>query len=214
MNIFTACRQLLVMAGGLRASDAPIKSRAWESCHVRCVSPDSSEPAVIFSSYVSTDEVQPRIGLDTDTTLHKLWEDAHAWRQEHNVVHSSRHRGEISAAPAVASPRHGPAESPLATEQGDADDEDKAPRGASVGVGGKKEIASKGAGAAPLANELVRGAGGATVDVGRPAEQSTEMFRSLRSVAMQLDQVNTLSLYLFVRVCRRWPCCWTFRVDV
>ena len=28
VNIFTACRQLLVMAGGLRASDAPIKSRA------------------------------------------------------------------------------------------------------------------------------------------------------------------------------------------
>ena len=54
---------------------------------------------MIFSSYVSTDEVQPRIGLDTDTTLHKLWEDAHAWRQEHNVVHSSRHRGEMAAAP-------------------------------------------------------------------------------------------------------------------
>ena len=35
---------------------------------------------IIFSSYVSTDEVQPRIGLDTETTLQKLWEDAHTWR--------------------------------------------------------------------------------------------------------------------------------------
>ena len=70
---------------------------------------------IIFSSYVSTDEVQPRIGLDTDTTLHKLWEDAHAWRQEHNVVHSSRHQREISQAP-VASPRLGPAEAPHENE--------------------------------------------------------------------------------------------------
>ncbi len=40
---------------------------------------------------------------------------------------------------------------------------------------------------------MIRGAGGAggcaAVDIGRPAEQSTEMFRSLRSVALQLEQV-------------------------
>jgi len=39
-----------------------------------------------------------------------------------------------------------------------------------------------------MANDFIRGANSASVDVGRSAEQSTEMFRSLRSVAMQLDQ--------------------------
>ena len=43
---------------------------------------------IIFSSFVSTTEVQPRIGMDHDTTLQKLWEDAHAWRVEHCVAHS------------------------------------------------------------------------------------------------------------------------------
>ena len=35
---------------------------------------------IIYSSSVSTDEVQPRIGLKFETTMHKLWEDAHAWQ--------------------------------------------------------------------------------------------------------------------------------------
>ena len=121
---------------------------------------------VIFSSYVSTDEVQPRIGLDTDTTLHKLWEDAHAWRQEHNVVHSSRQRREITAPPMIASPLNGPAEA-LENEAPDVD-EDWAPRGASVGSGGNNKPASKGAGAAaPMANDFIRGANSASFDVGR-----------------------------------------------
>jgi len=140
---------------------------------------------IIFSSYVSTDEVQPRIGLDTDTTLHKLWEDAHAWRQEHNVVHSSRHRRENTQA-VLPSPLHGPAE---ASENETSDvDEEVAPRGASVGSVLNNKPASKGAGAPPMANDFIRGANSASVDVGRSAEHSTEMFRSLRSVAIQLDQ--------------------------
>jgi hypothetical protein len=120
---------------------------------------------IIFSSYVSTDEVQPRIGLDTDTTLHKLWEDAHAWRLEHNVLHSARQRRDISQANIMlASPRHGPAEA-HENELSDVDEE-VAPRGASVGSHGKQH-ASKGAGAAPMAHDFIRGANSASVDVGR-----------------------------------------------
>jgi len=140
---------------------------------------------IIFSSYVSTDEVQPRIGLDTDTTLHKLWEDAHAWRQEHNVVHSSRHRRD-NAQTLLPSPRHGPVET-NEHELSDVDEE-VAPRGASVCSVLNNKPASKGAGAPPTPSDFIRGANSASVDVGRSAEQSTEMFRSLRSVAMQLDQ--------------------------
>ena len=120
---------------------------------------------IIFSSYVSTDEVQPRIGLDTETTLHKLWEDAHAWRQEHNVVHSCRQRRDISQV-LLTSPRHGPAE---ANENELSDmDEEVAPRGASVGSCGNKH-ASKGAGAASMSTDAIRGANSTSVDVGRSA---------------------------------------------
>ena len=119
---------------------------------------------IIFSSYVSTDEVQPRIGLDTDTTLHKLWEDAHAWRQEHNVVHSSRHRRD-NAQTLLPSPRHGPVET-NEHELSDVDEE-VAPRGASVCSVLNNKPASKGAGAPPTPSDFIRGANSASVDVGR-----------------------------------------------
>ena len=63
----------------------------------------------------------------------------------------------------LASPRHGPAE---AHENEFSDvDEEQAPRGASVGAPIKH--ASKGAGAAPMAHDFIRGANSACVDVGR-----------------------------------------------
>jgi len=128
---------------------------------------------VIFSSYVSTTEVQPRVGLDTDTTLQKLWEDAHVWRQEHNVSH------ELRRAPV-------PAPMPRVVEAKAQDDDEVAPRGAAVAsVSLPPQSAADGARAA---GDYIQGANSASVDVGRSADQSTEMFRALRSVAMQLDQ--------------------------
>jgi hypothetical protein len=103
-------------------------------------------------------------------------------RLEHNVVHSCRHRRDISQV-MLTSPRHGPAE---ANENELSDvDEEVAPRGASVGSCGNKH-ASMGAGAS-LSNDIC-GANMTAVDVGRSAEQSTEMFRSLRSLALHLHQ--------------------------
>jgi len=46
-------------------------------------------------------------------------------------------------------------------------DEEVAPRGASVGSVSNHKHASKGAGAAPMANDFIRGANSASVDVGR-----------------------------------------------
>jgi hypothetical protein len=158
---------------------------------------------VIFSSFVSTTEVQPRLGLDHDTTLQKLWEDAHAWRIEHNVVHSSTpapiriRNGTATPSAAVVSGACIPtpfssASAPSGVEAVCGDDgEEVAPSGASGGGGGGSRAAARRARSPPP--DVVRGAGGAggfaAVDVGRPAEQSTEMFRSLRSVALQLEQV-------------------------
>mmetsp|Transcript_26560 Transcript_26560/g.62775 ORF Transcript_26560/g.62775 Transcript_26560/m.62775 type:complete len:619 (-) Transcript_26560:224-2080(-) len=131
---------------------------------------------IIFSSYVSTTEVQPRVGLDTDTTLQKLWEDAHAWRQEHNVVHETRRSSAAVPAARVAEVKEEP------------DGDEVAPRGAAVAsVSTPPQSAADGArSGAP--GDYIQGANSASVDVGRSADQSTEMFRALRSVAMQLDQ--------------------------
>jgi hypothetical protein len=158
---------------------------------------------VIFSSFVSTTEVQPRLGLDHDTTLQKLWEDAHAWRLEHNVAHSATQSPcrarPAGAAGAAAAGAGGPAQSACApapfpapaAPEGYSDSEEVAPSGA---AGGFKAAPRRGR-SPPPPPDMIRGAGGAggagaAVDVGRPAEQSTEMFRSLRSVAMQLEQVR------------------------
>eukprot|EP00286_Rhodomonas_abbreviata_P022833 CAMPEP_0181311304 /NCGR_PEP_ID=MMETSP1101-20121128/13061_1 /TAXON_ID=46948 /ORGANISM="Rhodomonas abbreviata, Strain Caron Lab Isolate" /LENGTH=619 /DNA_ID=CAMNT_0023418017 /DNA_START=316 /DNA_END=2176 /DNA_ORIENTATION=- len=133
---------------------------------------------IIFSSYVSTTEVQPRIGLDTDTTLQKLWEDAHAWRQEHNVVHETRRAAAVTPKPRILEIKSAH------------DDDEVAPRGAAVAsVNSASQGASDGArasGGPP--GDYIQGANSASVDVGRSADQSTEMFRALRSVAVQLDQ--------------------------
>jgi hypothetical protein len=135
---------------------------------------------IIFSSYVSTTEVQPRIGLDTDTTLQKLWEDAHVWRHEHKVEHySPAARALPSSGPAAAKEREG--------------DEDVAPAGAAqvsgaTGPASKVGSAARSGPAAGGRGEFVGGANSASVDVGRSAEQSTDMFRSLQSVAVQLHQ--------------------------
>jgi len=137
---------------------------------------------IIFSSYVSTTEVQPRVGLDTDTTLQKLWEDAHAWRQEHNVVHNP---------PSPTAHRLSPRASPVngkADDNAHQRDDEVAPCGAAVAGMASAPPQSSGARPVPMANDFIRGANSAAFDVGRSAEQSTEMFRSLRSVAMQLDQ--------------------------
>lgn len=145
---------------------------------------------IIFSSFVSTTEVQPRIGLDTDTTLQKLWEDAHVWRQEHKVEH-------VSPAPArEAAPVRGAPVAAVADETVSDTEEESAPPGAAqVSSGAAGPAASKAASAArsgPAAaggrGDFVGGANSASVDVGRSAEQSTDMFRSLRSVAVLLDQ--------------------------
>lgn len=66
----------------------------------------------------------------------------------------------------LASPRHGPAEPPHENEPSDVNDE-VAPRGASVGSASNHKHASKGAGAPPMANDCIRGANSASVDVGR-----------------------------------------------
>jgi hypothetical protein len=147
--------------------------------------------------------VQPRLGLDHDTTLQKLWEDAHAWRLEHNVAHSATQSPcrarPAGAAGAAAAGAGGPAQSACApapfpapaAPEGYSDSEEVAPSGA---AGGFKAAPRRGR-SPPPPPDMIRGAGGAggagaAVDVGRPAEQSTEMFRSLRSVAMQLEQVR------------------------
>ena len=147
---------------------------------------------IIFSSFVSTTEVQPRLGLDHDTTLQKLWEDAHAWRLEHNVTHSAtesisrgRPAGSGPAPSCVPTPFTAPAPESFS------DSEEVAPSGAAGGFKSAPRRARS-----PPPPDMIRGAGGAggmgaAVDIGRPAEQSTEMFRSLRTVALQLEQVGT-----------------------
>ncbi len=142
--------------------------------------------------------MQPRLGLDHDTTLQKLWEDAHAWRLEHNVAHSAT-QSPCRARPAGSG--SGPAQSacapapfPAPAPEGYSDSEEVAPSGAAGGF----KPAPRRARSPPPPPDMIRGAGGAggcaAVDVGRPAEQSTEMFRSLRSVAMQLEQVRRRAL--------------------
>ena len=150
---------------------------------------------IIFSSFVSTTEVQPRLGLDHDTTLQKLWEDAHAWRLEHNVTHSateSLSRGR-PAGSGPAPPSCVPTPFTAPAPEGFSDSEEVAPSGA---AGGFKPAPRRAR--SPPPPDMIRGAGGAgglgaAVDIGRPAEQSTEMFRSLRTVALQLEQVGRLS---------------------
>ena len=119
---------------------------------------------IIFSSYVSTQEVQPRIGLDSDTTLQKLHEDAHAWRIEHGVVHKSSSAEDNSS----AVPR------PVILPPSPADDE-IAPAGAAA-------TPTNGSGTVAQANTPGVDAGG------RPAGQTPEMYESLRAIAMQLEQ--------------------------
>ena len=135
--------------------------------------------------------MQPRLGLDHDTTLQKLWEDAHAWRLEHNVTHSAT-ESSCRARPSgsgPAPPSCAPAPFPAPAPESFSDGEEVAPSGA---AGGFKPAPRRAR--SPPPPDMIRGAGGAggcaAVDVGRPAEQSTEMFRSLRSVALQLEQVR------------------------